>query len=121
MIKFEDLKGKIIVHIDVTEYDITFHLADGSHCMLTHRQECCEQVYIESIVGDLTDLIDQPILVAEKSHSDLPQPEGHAEDCYVWTFYKLDAIKGGVTIRFYGESNGYYSTDVDFKYYPPRN
>jgi len=75
----------------------------GKEFVLKHKQDCCESVSIESIVGDLQDLVGSPILVAEESAS-----EGHGESS-TWTFFKLATVKGWVDIRFFGESNGYYS------------
>lgn len=88
---------------------------------LCHDQDCCETVFIESIVGDLSDLIGSPFVLAEERTPD-PQPPSRREeggyfedDSYTWTFYAFATSKGHVDIRFYGSSNGYYSESVDIK------
>ena len=75
------------------------------------------------IVGDLKDLIGSPILLAEEvsfEHDDPPDApldkiDKEYRDSFSWTFYKLSTLNGSVTIRWYGESNGYYSESVDFE------
>lgn len=115
-VTFESLKGKVLTDIIVfkdqeSEYEpdkIEF-VTDTETFVMFHEQDCCENVYIESIVGDLKDLIGTEILVAEEVVD-----EGYDDDHehWTWTFYKLDTNKGGVTIRWNGYSNGYYSENV---------
>jgi hypothetical protein len=109
---FGVLKGRIIKAIEVerkTNDYIKFATDNGDVFSLRHHQDCCERVYIEDICGDLEDLIDTPILVAEERTQD-----DNSDEDAMWTFYELRTIKGSVTIRWHGSSNGYYSIGVSF-------
>ncbi|MDH2227910.1 hypothetical protein [Agrobacterium sp. GD03642] len=100
----------IVVNDDQTEIEIT--TADGERYLMYHEQDCCESVWVEDIAGDLEDLIGTPLLMAEVTSQD-----GENNDEYgtsTWTFYRAATIKGSVTIRWCGTSNGYYSEGVSF-------
>lgn len=115
--KFSDLLGKTLKNVENIENKfLVFTLDDGRKFALHHEQDCCEYVAIESIVGDLSDLVGSPILKAEEVVGETPEgwEAGEFQESYTWTFYKLATIKGYVDIRWLGESNGYYSESVEF-------
>ncbi len=118
--KVSDLLGKTLSYICVNRGgdtdNIIFETTEGVRYRMYHDQDCCESVDIEDINGDLDDLIGSPILQAEES-TNTTDTLGRIEypDSFTWTFYKFATIKGYVTIRWLGESNGYYSEEVDFK------
>jgi len=106
------------ITIDVGGEDIVFICDDDTKYIMNHDQDCCEGVTIEDVCGDIDDLIDSPILQAEEVIYDNENPSGEKipfeyQNSFTWTFYKFATIKGSVTIRWYGESNGYYSEGVD--------
>lgn len=111
----DEMIGQVMVKIDQNRNDdhdeILFYFSNGAIYRQYHDQDCCEYVSIEDIDGDLNDLIGFPLLQAEESTSDATSAT-NAESA-TWTFYKFATIKGYVTIRWYGSSNGYYSECAD--------
>jgi len=108
--------GKTFVQVtgSVGDGEMTFETANGERFMFAHSQDCCESVDINDIVGDLQDLMDSPLLLAEEVQGETPVDfdEGDHESV-TWTFYKFATRKGYVDVRWLGESNGYYSEGVD--------
>lgn len=94
--------------------EMLFHATDGRSFRFVHHQDCCETVRVEDVCGDLDDLIGSPLVEAEEVSSEgAPEPED--PDSYTWTFYKFGTSKGSVTVRWLGQSNGYYSEGVEFE------
>lgn len=116
MAEFSELLGKTLLKIVKHSDRINFICSDGTAYAQFHIQDCCESVTVDDVIGDLEDLIGSPILKAEEVTS-TENPEGVSkgyQDSFTWTFYHLATMKGHVTIRWYGESNGYYSESVNF-------
>ena len=108
--------GKTFVQVTgaVGNFDLLFETANGERFMFSHQQDCCERVDINDIVGDLEDLVGEPLLVAEQVEGETPVDFNERDyESVTWTFYKFATRKGYVDVRWLGESNGYYSEGVD--------
>lgn len=121
---FNELVGKFINKIEkVNKGDncetLIFHTEaewskDGDIYVMS--REHSKEVYIESIVGDLNDIVGAPILCAnlESNDEDKPTKEVCDNQSWLWTTYKLFTLKGCVGIKWFGICKGGYSPEVGF-------
>lgn len=128
---FADFKNEIIKSITgkVGDEELVLKTATGKTIIMYHEVNCFDRVWLEDICGDLKDLIETPILVAEKLDS---QHETLSLDYFIdgiksgtvdfadirnqsqtYSFYTMRTRKGSVTLRWCGSSNGCYSEEVD--------
>jgi hypothetical protein len=111
--EINDLVGKTMTNVEHIDYcELIFTTTEGERYRFYHDYECCESVTIDDIVGDLSDLAGEPILLAEEVSNNKSDTENGS--C-TWTFYKFATRKGYVDVRWYGTSNGYYSESVNFE------
>lgn len=122
--EYTELIGKVFGKIRIIGDDqLVFTTIDGQSYRFYHNEDCkqCDvSVEINDIVGNLADLLKSPITMADEVSYKQQNPEGvktpdDQEESFTWTFYKFATVKGYVTVRWYGESNGYYSESVDFE------
>lgn len=111
-IKIESLVGIVINKIINGGESLEFH-TDNGILEMAHYQDCCEEVTLEEIHGDIEWLLGEKIIKAERKTNSKDAMGKDNLDSFTWSFYELSTIKGTVTFRWLGQSNGYYSEDVE--------
>ena len=110
--KIESMVGQVFTSVTQNGDEMVFENAT-ERFVFFHSQDCCEHVSIEDICGDLQDLVGEPLLIAEEVSGETPVDFNEEEhDSVTWTFYKFATRRGYVDVRWFGESNGYYSEGV---------
>ena len=117
--KYTELIDKVFNSVEnIENKEFVFTTETGNKYKFYDDKECCASIYIEDIIGNLDDLVGSPIIMAEEIiYKDEPPKDCEileSEGSFTWTFYKFATIKGYVTVRWYGMSNGHYSESVDF-------
>jgi len=112
---FDFLNGLTVTSIDgLTKgsEEIIFKVKEfpNSIFKLYHHQECCEDVHLDDFEGAIEDILNTPIIQAEDVSDGVETEDGDSN----WTFYRILTVKGHMTLKWHGSSNGYYSTNVDF-------
>ncbi len=106
--QFSDMVGQAFKQVYRQEDELHFIAEDGTDIGFWHDQDCCERVVLEDICGDLDDLAGAEIVEAEE----VQEEYGGNDELAMWTFYKFRTEKGSVTVKWDGQSNGYYGVEV---------
>lgn len=106
----DTFKGKTVIDMTLDSYEMTLIFHDLSFIHFEHMQDCCETVEIEDVIGDMKDLLFKPLEMIEE----ICNYENDEYGSSTWTFYKFRTMNGDVTVRWLGNSNGYYSESVDW-------
>lgn len=113
---FFELKGQIITKIKADSLDVLIETVSGNKYRIHHSQDCCESVDVKKTIGNVKDILNQEITLAEE---DLKEPDWYkpkyADDSHTWTSFYLETAKGRFEIWILGESNGYYDESVSFE------
>lgn len=119
MTNIKEFEGKIVEKIEIIKENqeldeqIIFSFKDGSKYKMYHDQDCCEDVKIVDIKGDINKLIGKKIIKAEeKTSKENPPLKEFLDDSFTWVFYDIETLEDHIQIKWYGESNGYYSEEV---------
>lgn len=109
---FEYLVGKTVVKQEMASFRgndaIVLTLEGGERFVMTHYQDCCENVGLEDTTGSWDDIVGQKVMSVYENSNGNETVYGHE----TYTFYTINTFKGSVTLRWYGSSNGYYSESV---------
>jgi hypothetical protein len=120
-VEISALVGKTIKQITGLEEGsekVNIYTECGEHYIFHHKQDCCEQVTIIDFDADVEELVGGHIVSAEEVSNSHDEYDGSdkpytCSESWTWTFYKIETNKGGIFMRWLGESNGYYSESVD--------
>ena len=115
---FFTLKGQTIRKIIALNTGSLKIVTDKYKYHLYHEQDCCENVRLVDVIGDVDNILNKEITFAEED-SGAKDPEWHTSydyDCHhTWTKFVLGTKNANVEFWFLGESNGYYSESISIK------
>lgn len=115
---FFTLKGQTIRKIIALNTGSLKIFTDKYKYHLYHEQDCCENVRLVKIIGDIDNILNKEIIFAEED-AGANDPDWatdyNYDDHHTWTKYVLKTENNSLEFWFLGESNGYYSENISIK------
>ncbi len=107
------LLGKTLTSVEGAQAgnnEVVFDTED-QRFLMWHQQDCCENVAIHKVRGNVVNILGSPITRAVEKAPDYQAPNCES---HTWSEFQIFTKKGSLTILWLGESNGYYSESVSF-------
>ena len=105
-IEFKELEGRTLKDVINHNHCMEFVFTEGPRVVQFHVQQCCEQVWLEDIDGDISRLIGQTIIQAEERDA--------TTNKYKAYFYTIRTNLDSVTLRWFGDGgdSGWYAAEA---------
>jgi hypothetical protein len=116
--QLDNMVGRVVKYIDIDKEEMKITCEDNSVFTFYHEQDCCENVYIADTVGDPMSLKGWKLLSVDmdaENESDGWDGFRFDQISRTVTMVKFVTDENTVSVRWIGESNGYYSESVDLK------
>jgi len=112
---FFTLKGQTIRKIIALSTGSLKIVTDKYKYHLYHEQDCCENVRLVDVIGDVDNILNEEIIFAEEDGG-ANEPDWYGnnynDSSHTWTKFVLGTKNANVEFWFLGESNGYYSESI---------
>lgn len=116
-VELSELNGKVISKIEGLEKwsdEVRIFTECGNEYLFYNDQDHAS-IRLEDFEISANSLNSALIISAQMvSNKGIDKKPSEYSESWIWTFYKIETNKGGLWMRWLGESNGYYSEHVSF-------
>ncbi len=120
MTELKELLGKTLVKLIGAKQgsmEVTLTCSDGTSYIMYNNDEYDDEAEVTKILGDVTNLLHSPIILAEcfEIRSHVGSMQAMPPEADVITYFNLATIKGEVRIEWFYNSDGYSEELVLFQ------
>lgn len=109
----DNMVGRVVKYVDIDKEEMKITCEDNSVFTFYHEQDCCEHVYIADTVGEPMSLKGWKLLLVDMEATRESSCDG--DESKTTTVVKFVTDENTVSVKWIGESNGYYSESVDLR------
>ena len=109
----DNMVGRVVKYVDIDHDQMKITCEDNSVFTFYHEQDCCECVYIADTEGEPMSLKGWKLLLVDMEAT--KESSWDRDESKTTTVVKFVTDENTVSVKWIGESNGYYSESVDLR------